>query len=542
MKQTMKSCILEQPDTIRRVCQNAEKVCDSVYSIVGKGPFDKIYLIGSGTSLHTAIAAKYAFTKWFNAEVQVFTPFDFLYYYPHYRLDEKTLILGISQTARSIGTIHCLEKGREYGARTVMVTAEPDNPGGKSAEAILDTCTGEELVGAKTKGFTSTIAMLYLYAAGLAGKELDISLVPKWMEQSLRCTSEEIEDFAEEYKSAPSVTIIGGGTLTAAAKEGALKVLEGVRIPVEVYDVEEYMHGPYHCLEKWSYLIFLVNEGPGVERIKRMIQFAQEHSDHVTVIGYEGFEKEIEIKGRFISLPGGMDEILTPLLERIPFLLPDLDTVREKLANPNAEGFAINTKLYEENGIKLLAQNSGLQRHIFSTDKLIKVPKDLANETFRTYEDAIVNEFYGGLGNIAIMPYGELYTSLQNGLITATDQQIPSYIIENYYEVAPFYSYVGAQWTSYSLMMNLDKFNQYSEEDQKIFVDAAWACSEAEYESYKDMKADAEKFFDEKGITYYQPTDEELNQWKEYAASLSDKWRELIGEELYNQVSELFNY
>ncbi len=77
MKQTMKSCILEQPDTIRRVCQNAEKVCDSVYSIVGKGPFDKIYLIGSGTSLHTAIAAKYAFTKWFNAEVQVFTPFDF---------------------------------------------------------------------------------------------------------------------------------------------------------------------------------------------------------------------------------------------------------------------------------------------------------------------------------------------------------------------------------------------------------------------------------------------------------------------------------
>lgn len=49
MKQTMKSCILEQPDTIRRVCQNAEKVCDSVYSIVGKGPFDKIYLIGSIT-------------------------------------------------------------------------------------------------------------------------------------------------------------------------------------------------------------------------------------------------------------------------------------------------------------------------------------------------------------------------------------------------------------------------------------------------------------------------------------------------------------
>ena len=140
------------------------------------------------------------------------------------------------------------------------------------------------------------------------------------------------------------------------------------------------------------------------------------------------------------------------------------------------------------------------------------------------------------------MPFGELYTSLQNGLVTATDQQIPSYIIENYYEVAPYYSYVGAQWTSYSLMMNMDKFNSYSPEDQKIFTDAAWACSEEEYQSYKNMKEDAEKFFDEHNITYYQPSDAELAEWREYATTLSDKWKELVGEELYTQVSDLFDY
>lgn len=52
--------------------------------------------------------------------------------------------------------------------------------------------------------------------------------------------------------------------------------------------------------------------------------------------------------------------------------------------------------------------------------------------------------------------------------------------------------------------MNLDKFNQYSEEIKRYL----WMLpgrSEAEYESYiKGMKADAEKFFDEKEITYYQ--------------------------------------
>lgn len=228
--------------------------------------------------------------------------------------------------------------------------------------------------------------------------------------------------------------------------------------------------------------------------------------------------------------------------QRIPFLLPDVETVHEKMATPDSKGYEINSKLYADNGLKLLAQNCGLQRHIFSTKKLIKVPGDLADETFRTYEDAIVNTFYGGLGNVAIMPFGELFTSLQNGLVTATDQQVPAYIIENYYEVAPYYSYVGAQWTSYSLMMNMEKFNSYSEEDQQIFMDAAWACSEAEYVSYKDMLNDAEKFFDEHGITYYQPTEGELKEWRDYGASLSDEWKKLVGEDLFNQVAELFNY
>ena len=228
--------------------------------------------------------------------------------------------------------------------------------------------------------------------------------------------------------------------------------------------------------------------------------------------------------------------------QRIPFLLPDLETVREKLASPDSEGYKINSGLYADNGLKLLAQNCGLQRHIFSTKKLIKVPDDLKDETFRTYEDAIVNAFYGELGNVAIMPFGELYTSLQNGLVTATDQQIPSYIIENYYEVAPYYSYVGAQWTSYSLMMNMEKFNSFSEEDQKIFTDAAWACAKAEYESYKDTLSDAESFFDAHEITYYQPSSEELALWQQYAASLSDEWKKLVGDDLYKQVSELFNY
>ncbi len=334
MKQTMKQCMFEQPETIRQVLRGASEQIAAVSSGIGRGPFEKIYLIGSGTSLHAAIAAKYAFARWFDAEVQVFTPFDFLYYFPHKRINSRTLVLGVSQTARSTGTIHCIEVGRRQGAKTIFVTAEPDNPGASSADVVLNTCTGQELVGAKTKGFTSTMAMLFLYAADLAGQKLDLTKIPEWMNQTFEAAGKSMEMLAEEYSKAPSVTIIGGGTLTAAAKEGGLKMLEGVRIPVEVYDVEEYMHGPYHCLEKESHLIFLVNEGPGVERAKKMIEFAQEHSEHVLVIGYEKLAQEMELTQKFVPLPGGMDELLTPLFYPLPLQWLANDATEKKGRHP----------------------------------------------------------------------------------------------------------------------------------------------------------------------------------------------------------------
>lgn len=318
MKQTMKQCMFEQPQTIRNVIDGAAAQMEKMEKAFGNQEFEAIYLVGSGTSLHAAMAAKYAFLRWTKAEVQIFTPFEFLNYGPYARLSPDTLVLGISQTARSIGTIHCMEASRDKGARTVFVTAEPENPGASSAETVLDTCTGIELVGAKTKGFTSTMAMLFVLAAWLGKQQFCLDSVPELMEETLNRTGKMIAELALEYRDAPSVTILGGGPLSAAAKEGGLKMLEGVRIPVEVYDFEEYMHGPYHCLEKGSHLIFLVNDGPGTDRALRLIGFAQEHSDHVLVIGRESLRDEMELTCRFLALPETGEELLTPLYYPLP--------------------------------------------------------------------------------------------------------------------------------------------------------------------------------------------------------------------------------
>ena len=332
--QWMKDCILEQPDAIRAVIKGKDEQLRIVADAIGKGPFQKILLIGSGTSLNAAHAAVYLLQQYLDAEVQVLTPFEFQYYYPHRRIGEDTLVLGISQTARSIGTIHCMEICRQRGAKTVFVTAEPDNPGAQSADVVLNTLTGLEMVGAKTKGFTTTMAMLFAYAADLAGESIDLTKIPELMEKTLAATKRMVDTITDDFKDAKAVTVIGGGPLKAAALEGGLKMLEGVRIPVEVYDVEEYMHGPYHCLEEDSYLVFMVNRGPGLDRSMKMIRFAQEHSRHVFVIGYAGLEKEMEISCTFLPIEDGVEEILTPLLYVIPMQWIANDTTQKKGRHP----------------------------------------------------------------------------------------------------------------------------------------------------------------------------------------------------------------
>ena len=225
---------------------------------------------------------------------------------------------------------------------------------------------------------------------------------------------------------------------------------------------------------------------------------------------------------------------------KIPYLLKNYDQLLELYCDPDSEGFALQSRLFEENGVKMLAQNPGLFRHIMSTKKLIKVPGDLADETFRSYQDAIHTAFFGGLGNIVIMGFSDLYTSMQNGMITATDQQMPTYVGNTFYEIAPYYSFVGTQNTSYSMLMNLDAFNGYSAEDQELFTKAAQYCAEVEYEQTQYWDDKTNEYLDSKGVTYYYPTDEELQQWVDYADSMKDTWIDIVGQDIYDEAYRIF--
>lgn len=337
MGKSIKEYMLEQPETMRAVIKCAQQEAERVVAAIGRD-FDRILLVGSGTSLNACLAAACRFESLCSADVRCYTPFDFLHYCPDRCLNERTLVLGVSQTARSTGTIDSVERARRHGATTVFVTAEPENEGAKSASVILDTFTGEELVGAKTKGFTSTMASLFYLAASLGGTDLDMREVPAFMEAAIERTGKQIENLVEEFKTAPSLTVLGYGPGMAAVKEGGLKILETVRIPVETYDVEEFMHGPYHCLDENSRYIFIAPEGAGQERTGRLIRFVENITAHTLVIGNEAFVRQT-VKNRALALPDGMDEGFAPCGYVIPMQWLAVDVTAAKGRRPEVSRY-----------------------------------------------------------------------------------------------------------------------------------------------------------------------------------------------------------
>jgi glucoselysine-6-phosphate deglycase len=332
MEATIKSCILEQSMTLQQVIDHVPVEVEKILHKLSR-PFHKIIMVGSGTSLNAAVAAKYFMEYYNDADVQIIPPFDFIHYFPQKRITHDTLVIGISQTARSIGTIDAVTKARTKGAGTVFVTAIPQAAGAQCAETIMDTWTGIEPVGPKTKGFTSTMAALFYLSAGLAGKPLDLNSIPVFIAKVLETSIETMPACVEEFYSAPSIKIISCGPNMSVAREGGLKILEMVRVPVEIYDVEEYMHGPYHCLENDTYMIFIAAHGEGGERMLKLIQFAQSITKHILVITDEVYGKK-GIENLLIPLPGGLNEMLTPLGYIIPIQILANDITVKKGRRP----------------------------------------------------------------------------------------------------------------------------------------------------------------------------------------------------------------
>jgi glucosamine 6-phosphate synthetase-like amidotransferase/phosphosugar isomerase protein len=283
--------ILESKEAVRNIVANREQIFAGALAYLEGKIIDQIYILGSGTSYHSAVAAKKLAEDILDRKVINMYPMEFVDNEKVF--NDNTLVIGISHAGRSSSTIAALDKARKLGLYTISMTAEKDRPITEHADANVYIEIGDEFAGPKTKGFIGSIAtiqilaMMYAKQLGNTDEKTIESLCAQMLE-----TTDQIPDIAAKawdwYKANKAdllkcrrLIVLGYDACMASMLEGTLKILEAVRYSVTGYELEEFMHGVYHSIDENTYMLYLGMKGRHYDRMRRMkTYFANERNAH----------------------------------------------------------------------------------------------------------------------------------------------------------------------------------------------------------------------------------------------------------------------
>jgi len=158
----------------------------------------------------------------------------------------------------------------------------------------------------------------------------------------------------------------------------------------------------------------------------------------------------------------------------LPFLFRSIEHGYKTMDGPVGDKLA---KIAEEKaGIKVLGWLSYGKRSIFNSKKPINSPEDLKGMKIRTMPSQVDVKSFNALGAVATpIPYHELYTALQQGVIEGAENDPISFYSMKFYEVCKYYSltehYING--ANAPLLIGLKSWNKLSDKQKLVLMEAA---------------------------------------------------------------------
>ena len=243
-------------------------------------------------------------------------------------IDEKTAILGISQSGETADTRFALLDAKEEGAKTIGLVNVVGSSLSRESDYVLYTYCGPEIGVAATKTFTAQLVTLLLFAleAGLRKGTVSKEEYEKIQEALLHIPSkvedilkkdDEIKEIAYKYMNATDFLFLGRNINYPIALEGALKLKEISYIHAEGYPAGEMKHGPIALIDEKLPVVSVVPKDRFYEKMFSNIQEVKARKGKVISVATQGDEKIKELSEEVIYIPETTD-ILYPLLTVVP--------------------------------------------------------------------------------------------------------------------------------------------------------------------------------------------------------------------------------
>jgi glucosamine--fructose-6-phosphate aminotransferase (isomerizing) len=289
----------------------------------------RVVIIACGTSYHAALMGRYLIETL--ARLPVDVEYASEYRYRDFILDQKSLVVVVSQSGETADTLAALRAVKEGNPLTLAICNVINSSIAREALGVLSTHAGPEIGVAATKTFSAQMAALALLAIHLAQikKSIDsqenlaliqdLQRIPHKIETILN-EADTIEKLAWDFVPFSHFLYLGRWINFPIALEGALKLKEISYMHAEGYAGGEMKHGPIALIDEKMPTMAIVPKDRVYDKMLSNISEIKARVGHILAVAFQEDEDILDKVDDVIPIPS-TNQLLTPFLTTIPLQL-----------------------------------------------------------------------------------------------------------------------------------------------------------------------------------------------------------------------------
>ncbi|MEM9290301.1 MAG: glutamine--fructose-6-phosphate transaminase (isomerizing) [Acidobacteriota bacterium] len=287
---------------------------------------ERVQIVACGTSWHAGLVSKFLIEGLARLPVEVDYGSEYRYRDPI--VDDKVLLVGISQSGETADTLSAMEIARERGARLLIVCNVPGSQATRISDAVIYTHAGPEIGVASTKAFTTQLVALYLLALELRQRRIgplerehlvDLAHLPQAVDEVVQQEAH-YQEIAHRYARAEDFLYLGRGLNYPIALEGALKLKEISYIHAEGYPAGEMKHGPIALIDEELPVVAIATGDRVYDKVRSNMQEVKARFGQVIALTDREDEDLQEVADEVLSVPR-LSRYLQPIVNVVPLQL-----------------------------------------------------------------------------------------------------------------------------------------------------------------------------------------------------------------------------
>ena len=188
------------------------------------------------------------------------------------------LVLAVSHEGGTWATNEAIKAAAAAGAETALITVSDRSPGAALARHVVAT-QEQDQSWCHTVGYLSPVLVAAALASLMRGTQLDAVAVRTLLE--IADWTAGAEATAANLAACSRLLVVGSGIDYPAARELALKIEEGARLPASALQLETIRHGHLAAVDEHTGLVLILTDGEDwgetvIERSRAVLRSAAE--------------------------------------------------------------------------------------------------------------------------------------------------------------------------------------------------------------------------------------------------------------------------